>query len=159
MCSSDLTHVTVRGRGDGLLHIRTFQSTVKFKDCVFPVQELAGKSYDEIRTWGDSIPESDWASYVYGCLAVLHKEKQVPLKGLDLVIQSAVPEGKGVSSSAALEVATLKALARFYGLDLDRTELPLLAQMAENLIVGAPCGLMDQLSTYLGRKEIGRAHV
>mgnify|MGYP006275410729 CR=1 FL=1 len=146
------THVTVRGRSDGLLHIRTYQSTVKFKDCVFPVQELAGKSYDEIRTWGDSIPESDWASYVYGCLAVLHKEKQVPLKGLELVIQSAVPEGKGVSSSAALEVATLKALSRFYGLDLNRTKLPLLAQMAENLIVGAPCGLMDQLSTYLGRK-------
>jgi L-arabinokinase len=146
------THVKINSRSDGQLHIRSYKTALKFNDCNFPVQELADKSYEEIRAWGRSIPESDWASYVYGCLAVLHVEKNVPLKGLDIIIQSEVPEGKGVSSSAALEVATLKALTRYYGLELDRTELPLLAQRAENLIVGAPCGLMDQLSTYLGRK-------
>src|SRR5437588_3773446 len=59
---------------------------------------------------------------------------------------SAVPEGKGVSSSAALEVATMQALAAAYELNIAAEDLALLCQKVENLVVGAPCGVMDQMS-------------
>jgi L-arabinokinase len=81
---------------------------------------------------------------------VAHKEKEIQVTGADILIYSQVPLGKGVSSSAALEVAVLKAIAQAYRVDFSKTELPILAQKAENLVVGAPCGLMDQLACYLG---------
>ena len=93
----------------------------------------------------------DWAGYILGCLLVLHKERGIPCTGADVLIASQVPAGKGVSSSAALEVAVFKALALAHQLHFPGTELPRLAQKAENLVVKAPCGLMDQLSSYMGQ--------
>jgi len=83
----------------------------------------------------------------------LQKEKSIRLIGANVFIESKVPWGKGVSSSAALEVATMNALNHLYQLSLGREELAVLAQMAENLVAGAPCGLMDQLSSHLGQKN------
>jgi galactokinase len=91
-----------------------------------------------------------WIGYVIGCALVLQKEKGVDFKGGDFNLQSDVPLGKGVSSSASIEVATMKALGEAYGIHFTGTELPILAQRVENLIVGAPCGLMDQLASFLG---------
>ena len=99
------------------------------------------------------IPGGDWAIYVLGCFYLLAKEKQVSFLGADVLIQSEVPFGKGVSSSAAIEVATLITLNKSYNLELDKLELPILAQKVENLVVGAPCGLMDQLSSFLGEQN------
>jgi len=81
---------------------------------------------------------------------LIQKEKGIPFSGADILIHSSVPIGKGVSSSAALEVATLKALGKTFNISFANTELPMLAQRVENLIVGAPCGLMDQLTSYFG---------
>ena len=92
----------------------------------------------------------EWIAYVLGCALVLQKEKRIDFKGADFFIESNVPLGKGVSSSASLEVATMKALAKAFAISFTETELPRLAQRTENLIVGAPCGLMDQLSSYFG---------
>jgi galactokinase len=91
-----------------------------------------------------------WAAYVAGCAVLLHQQKKIDFRGADFQIQSNVPLGKGVSSSAALEVATMKALAQAFQIEFGGTELPVLAQKVENLIVGAPCGLMDQLASYFG---------
>ena len=91
-----------------------------------------------------------WAAYVAGCAVLLHELKFIEFKGADFDVQSKVPLGKGVSSSAALEVATMKALAQAFQLKFDGTQLPILAQKVENQIVGAPCGLMDQLASYHG---------
>ena len=88
-----------------------------------------------------------------GCFLVLQKEKNIDLTGANVFIESNVPWGKGVSSSAALEVATMNALNHLYRLSLGKEELAVLAQMAENLVAGAPCGLMDQLSSHLGQKN------
>ncbi len=95
-------------------------------------------------------PRESWIAYVLGTALLLQKEKQIQFKGADFIIQSEVPIGKGVSSSASLEVATLKALGKAFGLSFTGTELPMLAQKVENLIVGAPCGLMDQLTSFFG---------
>jgi galactokinase len=92
-----------------------------------------------------------WAIYVVGCIAVFLKFNKTAFGGADIQIESEVPLGKGVSSSAAIEVATLKALYRAFDIKpAGTTQLPVQAQMAENLLVGAPCGLMDQLASYLG---------
>ena len=66
--------------------------------------------------------------------------------GLAFEVRSEVPHASGVSSSAALEIATLRALADYFEIDFAGTELARLGQVAENRVVGAPCGLMDQLA-------------
>jgi aminopeptidase N len=66
--------------------------------------------------------------------------------GLDLAIDSDIPLGAGLSSSAALTCATALAAADLGGLDLDRAELARVAQAAENDFVGVPCGMLDQLA-------------
>ncbi|MCA1620567.1 MAG: GHMP kinase, partial [Acidobacteria bacterium] len=67
--------------------------------------------------------------------------------GARMLVSSRVPLGKGVSSSAALEVASMSAVAAGFGLDLEPRELALLCQRVENLVVGAPCGVMDQMTS------------
>lgn len=91
-----------------------------------------------------------WAGYIIGCALVLQKEKGIDFTGATIEIHSAVPLGKGVSSSASVEVAVMRALTKAFQLKLLPTELPTLAQKVENFVVGAPCGLMDQLACHLG---------
>ncbi|HNU42838.1 MAG TPA: hypothetical protein PLM56_08265 [Cyclobacteriaceae bacterium] len=92
-----------------------------------------------------------WAGYIVGCALVLQKEKGIEFTGANIEIRSAVPLGKGVSSSASVEVAVMRALVQAFQLTLLPTELPTLAQKVENFVVGAPCGLMDQLACHLGK--------
>lgn len=92
-----------------------------------------------------------WAAYVAGAWLVLMREKDVHFTdGARLLIHSAVPSGKGVSSSAAIEVAVMSALAAAYQIPLAPRELAILCQKVENLVVGAPCGIMDQMTSVCG---------
>ena len=92
-----------------------------------------------------------WVRYAYGCyLLFCEAQRWQPKAGLKFSIRSRVPASMGVSSSAALEVATLRALELFSGRKFTGTALARLAQRAENEIVGAPCGLMDQLASAYG---------
>ena len=93
-----------------------------------------------------------WTTYPLGCVwAFCQETGWRPGGGLAISIQSGVPEGMGVSSSAALEVATLRALEDLSGTRLKGTELARLGQLAENEVAGAPCGLMDQLASAHGK--------
>lgn len=95
-----------------------------------------------------------WAAYVVGSVSrCLTSNGLVPTHGLRLLITSDVPEGKGVSSSAALEVATMAATAACYGLDIDGATLAAACQWAENHIARAPCGIMDQMTSALGHHD------
>ncbi|MEU4210256.1 galactokinase [Streptomyces sp. NPDC026206] len=87
-----------------------------------------------------------WAAYPAGVFWAL-REAGHAVTGADLHIESEVPAGAGLSSSAALEVATALALDGLYGLGLARPELARLAQRAENAFVGVPCGAMDQIAS------------
>lgn len=88
-----------------------------------------------------------WAGYVAGVFLVLMRERGAAFKGgARVLISSSVPEGKGVASSAALEVAPMHAVAGAFNVALDPQTLAILCQMVENLVVGAPCGLMDQMA-------------
>jgi len=93
-----------------------------------------------------------WAAYVVGPIALLVREEQAALPGLRLLISSDVPEGKGMGSSAAVEVAALHALAACLGRPLEPSRLALLGQRAEQLLAGAPCGAMDQMTATFGER-------
>ena len=92
-----------------------------------------------------------WAAYVAGVIwALMDAGYAVP--AADLVIDSAVAPGSGLSSSAAIECAVLSALCGVGSLDLPMEERPRLAQRAENVYVGVPCGIMDQSASILCRE-------
>jgi galactokinase len=100
-------------------------------------------------------PENAWAAYVLGPLATFAEAHGLQLPhGLRILIVSTVPAGKGVSSSAAIEVACLQAITATLGPQPAGRELAILCQRAENLVVGAPCGIMDQMTVACG--EAGR---
>jgi L-arabinokinase len=93
-----------------------------------------------------------WAAYVAGCWLVLAREELVQIReGARVLVRSDVPAGAGVSSSAALEVATMRALCDAIGVELNPRELAIHCQTVENLVVGAPCGVMDQVTSACGR--------
>ena len=95
----------------------------------------------------------DWAAYVAGAFHVLARERgQSFEQGARILIRSEVPEGKGVSSSAALEVATMQAVAAAYNIDIEPRELAFLCQKVENLVACAPCGVMDQMTSACGEQ-------
>ncbi|WP_111767728.1 galactokinase [Nakamurella deserti] len=87
-----------------------------------------------------------WSAYLNGAVWVL-TEAGHAVPGVRFALSSTVPVGAGLSSSAALECATLLALSDLLGLGLERPELARLAQRDENDFVGMPCGLMDQMAS------------
>lgn len=91
-----------------------------------------------------------WADYVKGCAQILRDEGGVALAGCDLCLTGDVPLGSGLSSSAALEVATIHALLTAAGASLADERIAQLAQRAENAYVGTNCGILDQLSSACG---------
>jgi len=106
----------------------------------------------KLRAQLDAQKVPHWARYVAGSLTVFCSDTRwLPVNGLSFTVTSRVPQSSGVSSSAALEVATLRALEQLSGVKLKGTCLAHLGQRAENHLVGAPCGLMDQLTCAHGR--------
>jgi galactokinase len=91
-----------------------------------------------------------WAAYPAGVAWAL-REAGHPVSGASLAVDSDLPQGAGLSSSAALECATALALAGLNGLDPPRPELATLAQHAENDFVGVPTGIMDQFASLLSQ--------
>lgn len=110
------------------------------------------KTYSEIRERFSEEPGTEWTGYILGAFYVLLREGKIDRfpHGATIVIKSDIPIGGGVASSAAIEVATLMAINRVYGLELDAMEIARLAQIVENRIVGAPCGIMDQVTAAAG---------
>jgi galactokinase len=98
-------------------------------------------------------PTKSWSDYPIGvALQLLHAG--LPLRGANLLIESEVPMGAGLSSSAAIEVATALALAELCGDAFpDRAELARLCQKAENEFVGARVGIMDQFVSLHGQED------
>lgn len=97
--------------------------------------------------------ELSWANYPLGILAVLREAGHPLPGGLSLHFRSDLPTGAGLSSSAAIELATLEAVCQLAGLTLTRTEKVLLAQRAENTFVGVPCGMLDQAVSCFGQRD------
>lgn len=99
---------------------------------------------------GAEVAGKDWLDYVQGVTWVLARHGR-PVPGADVLIESTLPLGAGVSSSAALEVSLLRALRAAFDLPLDDVQIARLAQQAENEFVGAAVGIMDQMACSIGR--------
>ena len=113
----------------------------------------AGRAdYETLRLAFSREPATAWAAYVAGAFSVLQGEGHVDRfpHGATIVISSNIPLRVGVSSSAALEIAAMCGLNLLYGLNLDGIALAVLSQKVENQVVGAACGIMDQVTSALG---------
>ena len=108
---------------------------------------------DEQLSFAPGEPASrGFGCYIFGCVEVLKKAgHRVP--AVCMRVDSRVPIGVGLSSSAALEVAVLRAMRQFLRLPLSDVELALLAQQAEVEYAGVLCGIMDQMASSLGDCE------
>lgn len=124
------THVRAARSNDGRFHVYSAN-----------LDESADFDLDE------DLPEG-YARYVAGCVKVL-TGKGIAVPPLALEVHSDVPMGSGLSSSAALEVAVLRALKALLKLDLDDVQIALDAQTAEIRYAGVQCGVMDQMASSL----------
>lgn len=118
-------------RDDGMVTVRSLD----YDECDQFELDNAGRS-------------AGWKGYVRGVAWVLQEEDH-PLKGADLAISGDVPQGAGLSSSAAVEVAIAGALTAVMGVALPPVETARMARRAENEFVGVPCGIMDQFAAAL----------
>lgn len=155
------TLVAAQASDDGRVTVRSAAAAElgAAAEASVPVDALtvagAPLDYDAARALLARDPRTRWAAYVVGALVALVRERGLAFpRGVRLLVESTVPLGKGVSSSAALEVATARALCALGGVALDGRALALLCQRVENLVVGAPCGVMDQMTAACG--EDGR---
>ena len=97
--------------------------------------------------------EFSWVNYPLGVMAVLAEAGYSLRRGFDLSFTSDLPSGAGLSSSAAIELATMEVLAAVGGFEITRTRKVLLAQRAENTFVGVPCGILDQAVSCFGKRD------
>ena len=110
------------------------------------LRTLVALPYPEVRDAIADLPR--WTHYLVGVALVLLRHGVIEVPRVRLTVTSDLPQSVGLSSSAAVEVATARAL----GPDrLDPLQLALLCQEAENHVVGAPCGVMDQVTVAMGR--------
>lgn len=104
----------------------------------------------DLNNFGPS--DQAWANYILGVVHEL-KELGATLSGFDAVFEGDVPIGSGMSSSAALECSFAFALNSLFQLGFDRWTLIKAAQRAEHNFVGTKCGIMDQFSSVMGKKN------
>jgi galactokinase len=136
---TERTAVAAGGRDDGLIRVAT---TFAPEQVTFAVADIAPGAV------------TGWAGYPLGVAWALARVRDVsPRAGADLFIDSDVPAGAGLSSSAALEMAAAGALAELWGLEVSPAELAAAGQRAENEIAGAPTGIMDQYASLLGQAD------
>jgi len=100
----------------------------------------------------DAKPLGDWSDYAVGAAVIPHRSGK-RLKGANLLIRSEVPIGAGLSSSASIEVSVALAVLSLSGRHIDRKQLALWCQRAENEFAGMRCGIMDQFVACYGRGD------
>jgi galactokinase len=143
------THIALQLQDAPTIQICSLPSNSEehVRSVTIPLADLQS-DYDSVRA--RFTHDRHWAAYVAGAFTVLDYDFK---RGAKILISSEVPEGKGVSSSAALEVAAMTAIAAAYGIQLSPVEVAFLSQRVENLIAGAPCGVMDQMTAACGERD------
>lgn len=112
------------------------------------LNETFSISLSDLKPVGDI----SWPNYILGAVAQFQK-KNIPLKGFNAILTSDVPIGAGLSSSAAVECATVFALNELLQTKIERIEMVKMAQKAEHEYAGVMCGIMDQFASMMGKKD------
>jgi galactokinase len=143
------THIALQLQDAPTIQICSLPSNSEeqVRSVTIPLADLQS-DYDSVRA--RFTHDRHWAAYAAGAFTILDYDFK---RGAKILISSEVPEGKGVSSSAALEVAAMTAIAAAYGIQLSPVEVAFLSQKVENLIAGAPCGVMDQMTASCGERD------
>lgn len=138
--------VTARGTGNPFFSMELANLT-----------EGALNTPSALAAWFAAREQDRWASYVVGVVQALlqraARDGADTPPGLRLFICSDIPVGRGVASSAALEIATGVAVGACCGIPIDGPELAAVCQAVENHVVGAPCGIMDQMTSACGQRD------
>jgi len=163
VCEAVLGHgmlMAIQARNDRTLRIRSAQVgprslpvETRIPLDYFTSGDAVG-NYAQVRELCHANPISSWAAYIGGSIFTLLKEENVELPfGFSFLLLSAVPMNVGIGSSAAVEIGTLSCLNAYLNLKLDGARIARLGQMAENHVVGAPCGIMDQIAVASGHED------
>ncbi|MCH6255133.1 galactokinase [Puniceicoccaceae bacterium K14] len=124
---------------------RCEQTVFRFTSGLYPTVEVTDSSKQ-------LVGKDSWVNYPLGVYNALLSRGLKPSGGFEMSIDSDLPHGSGLSSSAALELASAVALSKAYELDLSNEELALVGREAENNFVGVPCGILDQGVSACGKK-------
>src|SRR6476619_4484946 len=152
----EATRVALRPWAARRISITSVARDARDRQCDVPLDLVADprRSYEEVRAWFAADPNRHWAAYAAGVFHVLAREHGVRFPaGAAILVESDVPEGKGVSSSAAIEAATMEAVIAAWQVAIEPRLRAIRCQQVENLIVGAPCGVMDQMASICGEAE------
>ena len=128
----------------------TVQISLRDDDIIHGISSEFG----EERAPLDQIATNSWLLFIKGAIALLN-EKGAGLSGLNILTTSSIPAGAGVSSSAAFEIALLRALSDITKIDLKPKEMALMGQRIEHEFIGTKCGIMDQMAVAMA--ELGQA--
>lgn len=97
--------------------------------------------------------EHDWVNYPKGIIKTFADEGYFLTEGFDIVFYGTIPNGAGLSSSASLELVTCVVLNNLYGFQIPMQDMVRISQITENEYIGVQCGIMDQFSIGMGKKE------
>jgi galactokinase len=132
------TVVTLAPRGDSRARVHS--------------SDIDGAEADQMFIVGDERRTGGWIDYVQGVTSAM-RARGWTVRGFDGRIRSDVPLGAGLSSSAALEIAVVRALAAAFDLAIDEIEVARIGHVAETRFVGAPVGIMDQMAASLATAD------
>ncbi|NBB79519.1 MAG: galactokinase [Verrucomicrobia bacterium] len=130
--------VAIAPREDGMIHL---------------VSELGGLVKIPLGNYEPLEGEASWTNYPIGVTKIMSESGMSTPTGYNLAVTSTLPVGAGMSSSAAIELATAKALAALYGFETDTAGYARIGRRAENEFVGMPCGILDQGVSAFGRAD------
>ena len=121
--------------------------TLRFYSANFPDDGVVECSLDELALCGR------WADYPVSVIRTFRQFGYAPERGADLYFSGNLPDGAGLSSSAALEVLTGTVLRELYGIPVTPQQIAVFGQFAENRFIGVNCGIMDQFASAMGRRN------
>jgi galactokinase len=128
-------YVAVSGRSDSRVHLYSADFSEQLEYTLQDIQ-----------------PVKSWATYILGVARGM-MSRGYRLEGFNIVVAGEIPQGAGLSSSAALECAVVVALDRLFALNMGRMEMVMIAREAEEMFAGVRCGVMDQFASMFGKKD------
>lgn len=134
------TYAVARKRTDNKL---------RFYSMNFEKLGVITSDLDDLKPYKDA----GWTNYPKGVMWAFAERGMKMDCGMDLLLNGTIPNGSGLSSSASVEVLTGFILRQFYGFEVSNQDLALIGQFSENNFNGVNCGIMDQFSIAMGKKD------